>query len=366
MSIVAAVEGGGTSFVVAVAEVRKNQPPKILQKAEFDSSHDQPHKTLSECASFLETHKPEQGYASLGLATFGPVGVNASLKTYGSILGTSPKASWRNIDMLTPLKKACQGSQPLQVRVETDVNAPALAEYTKLNDPSISSLAYVTVGTGVGVGLVINGKCVHGRMHPEGGHVAVQPLPSDNFPGYSWGEKSPFKGKQTVEGIASSVALTERYEFMLKSKEKLDRSILSALPDDHELWDHAANALANLCVTLLLTTSIEKVCLGGGVCKRKGLLDKVRKQTVHLLNGYLELPDDMSTLIDAPLYGDEAGLMGAIVLAERAALDTEDDAAGEKAKKEQTYFFYQGVIHGVVLGALAGIVGMALLGRRKS
>lgn len=164
----AAVEGGGTSFVVAVAQQVDNCIPKVLHRYEVDSSHGNPSRTLSECVDILRKHKPEIGYHALGIATFGPVGLDPSCTNYGRILDSSPKKAWRNVDFLTPLAKACRGSRPLEVRLETDVNAPAFAEYLR-EKQRISSVAYITVGTGIGVGLVINGQPVHGRMHPEGG-----------------------------------------------------------------------------------------------------------------------------------------------------------------------------------------------------
>jgi fructokinase len=135
-------------------------------------------------------------YDGLGIATFGPVGLSRDdASTYGHILSTTPKAAWRNIDIVTPLQAACglirgKDNNCTAVWIETDVNAPALSEYLLYNNNNnnnnnsnekkktkkkkISSLAYITVGTGVGVGLVVNDKCVHGRMHPEGGHVPIQ------------------------------------------------------------------------------------------------------------------------------------------------------------------------------------------------
>lgn len=153
--IIAAVEAGGTSFVVAVAKVaaaeegKSNAPPIILAQLEVDSSHDRPMETLEACAAFLKRRQPDGGYHALGLASFGPVGLNPSNQdSYGRIGSTSPKASWRNVDLLTPLVTACQGSlRSLAVKIETDVNAPAMAEYRQVQD-QLSSLAYVTVGTG--------------------------------------------------------------------------------------------------------------------------------------------------------------------------------------------------------------------------
>jgi fructokinase len=357
--IIAAVEGGGTSFRVAVCQVVVGSTPIILHRTQVNSSHDRPQDTLAECAAFLKEHKPAEGYHALGIATFGPVGVRPDdAATYGRILETSPKASWRTMDLLSPLQHACRGStRPLVVQVETDVNAPALAEYLEAKKvaPDLTSTAYITVGTGVGVGLVVNGLPVHGRMHPEGGHVPVQPLQGDTVRGYSWGQNCPFQGVNTVEGLASSVALTERLE-QLQGK-PLSRSVLSTLSDDHEVWKHAANAVANLCVTLLLTVSVEKIVLGGGIMQRKGLLEQIQAQTRHLLNRYLSLPDDLSTLITTSEHGEDAGQNGAIVLAERALVNGDDkDNEREKTRLKQTAFK-----HGLWHGFLVGAVGTALV-----
>lgn len=169
-NILAVVEGGGTSFVVSVAEARPGSIPKVLHRQDIETNHDDPNTTLKECVEFFQHFKPSYGYAALGVATFGPVGLDPRCpEWYGRILATTPKKAWRGVDLLTPLADACRvGSQHLPVAIETDVNAPAFAEYLQVKD-KMSSVAYVTVGTGIGVGLVVGGKPVHGRMHPEGG-----------------------------------------------------------------------------------------------------------------------------------------------------------------------------------------------------
>ena len=375
-STIVAAEGGGTSFRLAVCELPEtavSSAPIIVARAEIDSSHDNPQKTLLECVEFLLTHKPAEGYDALGLATFGPVGVVPHDKeNFGRILPTTPKPAWKGVDLLTPLRNACQGEKPLAVSVDTDVNAPALAEYLDeiQQQPSISSVAYVTVGTGIGVGLVVNGKCVHGRMHPEGGHIAVQPLPNDTFPGYSWGvQNCPYQGRHTVEGLASSVALTERLAQMTQTT-NLDRSILKDLPDNHEIWEHATNALANLCASLFLTLSIEKIVLGGGLMKRRILLEKIRQRTIFLLNGYLgDFADaDMKRLITLSEHGDDAVLHGAIVLARQALLSTQQAAVDEsEQQKMKLAAFGYGLYSGMILGAVATsvIVKYLLWPRRR-
>lgn len=173
---IAAVEGGGTSFEIAICDLQGH----ILDRKSIVSRND-PATTLTRCALFLGQHE----IVALGIAVFGPVGVKPQCDdTYGRILNSSPKLEWRNVDLLTPLREACGNCPTI---LETDVNAPAVSEYesAKQAQPELLSTAYVTVGTGVGVGLVVNGTCVHGRMHPEGGHIAVPSLPGDKFGGYS-------------------------------------------------------------------------------------------------------------------------------------------------------------------------------------
>lgn len=156
-----------------------------------------------------------------------------------------------------------------------------------------------------------------------------------------------------MESLACSVALTERLE-QISGQKNTSRSCLADLGDDHEVWDHAANALANLCVTLILTTSVEKIVMGGGVMNRKGLLEKIQERTVVLLNGYLELPNDMSQLICLSSYGSNAGLTGALVLAQTAF---EEDV--RKTKKALSPYS-SGMIHGIALGAAVALAAILL------
>jgi fructokinase len=348
--VIAAVEGGGTTFKVAVCRlVGRNNTREILHQTEINSAD--PQETLQQCCNFLQRHKP---YDALGVAMFGPVGLDANrTETYGKVLGACPKAAWRNVNVLEPLRDACSDDvdgDELPTVFETDVNAPALAEYASVvssNDKrnrsnNIQSLAYITVGTGVGVGLVVNGQAVHGRVHPEGGHVAVQPLPGDDFGGYSWGGQAPYHGRNTVEGLACSVSLLER----MHANGRKDIVSLKDVEDDDAIWDHCANAIANCCVNLLLLLSVEKIVLGGGIMQRRGLIDRIRKRTVVLINGYVELPVDMASLIFTSEHGEDAGLIGAIELAKQAY------SGGQEAKDtraKQTAFQI-----GLWSGALAG------------
>jgi len=257
------------------------------------------------------------------------------------------------------------------VGFDTDVNAPALAEFRHRrylqeqrqtqqsspdnNDKPLTSLSYITIGTGVGVGLVLNSQPIHGLLHPEGGHVAIRPLEGDTFAGYSWGtEKSPYGGVGTVEGVTSSVALTERLLQMEEedggdatttTTDAQTREVLATLPDDHPVWNHASNAIANLCVSLLLLTSCQKIVLGGGIMKRGILYDMVRQRAWTLLNGYLDSVEELSSeekLKDVIVEGSweevGSGLVGAFALAldayESSNGDREEANGDDKEKEE--------------------------------
>jgi fructokinase len=407
--VVAAVEGGGTTFVATISLIRNlhhynhvnevsetNKDLVNIPHTPFEVLHQEtiptstPSETLENVANFFRKHAPEKGYDALGIATFGPVGVDPNNEeNYGCILSGSPKKEWRNVNILSPLLEACSshdGSHVPLFKVETDVNAPAYAEYhyhknntSDSDDKSISSLAYITVGTGVGVGLIVNGKPVHGMMHPEAGHCPIIPLEGDSF-AYSWGaEKSPFKGKNTVEGTASSVALSERMlqlSSLIESPAMSDREGLKDLSDDDVIWDHAANALSNLCVTLALVTSVEKIVFGGGIMNRECLFDKIRYQTKDLLNGYLDLEQfttekGLQGYIGPSVWKEEgAGLVGALVLAKLAI---EEQLESETSKnevipgmqnKDDRHYRSHFAISTLFVGVGSFILGL-LVGKRK-
>ena len=172
MPVLAAVEGGGTTYVVAIA---KDKPENIIERASFPTTT--PEETLAKCKAWLA----QRSFDALGIATFGPVDPRTSSKTYGHITKT-PKKLWRDADVVGALDVF-----GVPIKFDTDVNAPALSEYRAMvlkgEDPSC--VAYATVGTGVGVGLVVNGAPVHGLLHPEAGHACVPRYPGDDFAGHN-------------------------------------------------------------------------------------------------------------------------------------------------------------------------------------
>eukprot|EP00986_Skeletonema_menzelii_P000043 scaffold7_cov142-Skeletonema_menzelii.AAC.3 len=466
----AAVEGGGTTFVVAIACVddggennnnilnigsRKLQllhtasiPKRDEVTGEIPNNRT-PEQIINETCSFFREKLPPDGrghYSALGIATFGPAGVDPKSKLqYGKILAGSPKKQWRGVDILSPIKEACGLVGKLEERVafDTDVNAPAMAEFrhrcylqqhsrnTSAPSPKpLTSLSYVTVGTGVGVGMVINSQPLHGLLHPEGGHTCIQPLPDDKFTGYSWGAKSPYKGLGTVEGVASSVALTERWIQMEQEAEMVKklygksgvsgnssspfrnrdenqqqhsdvvsintndrngdnaqtREILSTLPDTHPIWLHASNAIANLCVSLLLLTSCQKIVLGGGIMKRDILYSMVRSRVWTLLNGYLDSVDELSDerKLEDVIVGSSweevgSGLVGAFALAldayekdgieatedEGIALDKDSSRNKKSTTENEQHLFTSGLLVGIGLSFGCALI-MSFVGRGGS
>jgi fructokinase len=355
----ACVEGGGTSFVCAVSSI--HDPTTPLDR--FEVTTTTPLETLAACRAWLSKYVGR--YVALGIATFGPVDLNPSSPTYGYITAT-PKTLWKNTDVVSPFVSL---SPDTPFGFDTDVNAPALAEHTLARvSPDHTSVAYVTVGTGVGVGLVVNDKPVHGLMHPEGGHVAVLQLPDDPFRGYSWGGNAPYNGKGTVESLASAVAITERLGF--DASDPNSRNVVKDLQDDDEAWDHVANALANLCVTLTLLSSVNRIVLSGGIMLRKPLFAKIRSRTRELLNNYVQVP---SVLVDSELdkfigpstWGNAAGVVGALNLAKVAYDESTKKRGGagsdgdDKLTIEQARVIVRGVFmglfSGLVVGAIAGV-----------
>eukprot|EP00903_Cladosiphon_okamuranus_P013672 g12733.t1 len=293
MVVYAGVEGGGTSWRVALAE---GHPTNITESKSFPTYPDS-QQQLQEIKDWLSTRH----YDALGIGTFGPVDPRKGSPTYGYITST-PKPGWNMVDIVGFLS---DGSVPC--KFDTDVNAPALAEYMwGSKKEGETSCAYITVGTGVGVGLVVNGQAVHGLMHPEAGHLCLKRMPGDDFAGVD----ATFGGA-SVEGLASTVALAAR--------KNCQREDLPGVADEDPIWEATAHSLAGLCASLVLVVSPERIVLSGGVMNRTLLYGKVRKWTRELLNGYIDHPAVTTDAIDEYIipssFGQNAGMVGSLTLA---------------------------------------------------
>lgn len=284
---IAVIEAGGTKFNCAIIDSNRN----IIIEERIDTTT--PDETLTLVIAFFN-HQKENGYNfdQLGLACFGPIDLHKHSLNYGSITST-PKAHWSH----TPIVSILETALLCQVVIDTDVNAAALAEYKWGNAIDASVAIYITVGTGLGGGVIINGKALHGLIHPEIGHTLISP--PANIQGVC-----PFHGN-CAEGLASG-----------RSMSKIWNQPAETLSDDHEAWDIQARILGTFCHNLLLNFSPEKIILGGGVMNKPGLLNNVIKYTKQSLAGYLTLPENVTIedIILPPGLDQHAGLFGAFAL----------------------------------------------------
>ncbi|ETW03226.1 hypothetical protein, variant [Aphanomyces invadans] len=254
----AGVELGGTTWAIAIAH---DNPLNIVARTRIDTTT--PDETIAKAFAWLDM----QEFDSIGIASFGPVDLNPTSNTYGCIT-TTPKPHWANTNIVGKFRAKYSG---VPINFETDVNAPALFEASfGGHGPGVSSVCYITVGTGIGVGVCIDGKAVHGNMHPEAGHMYVPLATADiatNFQGLC-----PFHSS-CAEGMAASGAIAART--------KVERTALHEIPDSDPVWDVVAHYLAHVCVNLTLTVSPHVIVLGGGVSKRQGLLAKIHAKVKY-------------------------------------------------------------------------------------
>lgn len=283
------MEGGGTKFVCAVG----SGPDEIVEEIRFPTTT--PGNTLSQAIAFFQKYN----LSAIGLAPFGPLDMNPASPTYGSITNT-PKPGWAGTNVVA----AFQRTFDVPLAFELDVNAAAFGEYSWIPDNKrLESLVYFTIGTGIGAGIIINGKVTHGLTHPEAGHMRLpHDRKKDPFPG-----TCPFHG-DCFEGMASGPALARRWG---KPAEML--------PDDHPAWEQETLYIAYALVNVILTLSPQRIVLGGGVMEHQSLFPSIRGKVRGLLNGYLTSPmltGTMEEYIVPPALGKRSGVLGALALAE--------------------------------------------------
>jgi len=291
--LLGAIEAGGTKFVCALAD----RHGSILAEVRFPTLA--PQETLSKVRDFLMDKNVS--LSAIGVACFGPVILDRRSPNYGFI-GATPKAGWSHVDMVGTLARefACP------VGFDTDVNAAALAEHRWGAGLDTENIVYLTVGTGIGGGILINGAPLHGLMHPEIGHIRLRRHALDlNFAGIC-----PFHG-DCLEGLASGPAIVAR-----------SGSDLKQLDPSHLQWELQADYLGQLCAQLVLTVSPQRIIIGGGVMSQERLFPLVRARMLHWLGGYIdrsELLSDTDRYVVPPGLGARAGVMGALCLAMAAA-----------------------------------------------
>ncbi len=282
------VETGGTK----VACLLGTGPEDIVAETRFVTTS--PEETVARIADFFAAHeRPE----AIGVGAFGPIGVNVGAADWG-VLGNTPKPGWGGAVFGPDLER--RTGRP--VILDTDVNAAALGEQRWGAGVGCANVAYLTVGTGIGAGFVVDGRPLHGLLHPEAGHMRIpHAVARDPFPG-----SCPYHG-DCWEGLASGSAMTARWE--MPGVE---------LGAEHPGWELEADYLATGIANLITVVSPERLIVGGGVFGHPGLIELVRSRVSAVLAGYLDA-EALSTGLDrylvAPGLGDRAGALGAIALA---------------------------------------------------
>ena len=282
------LEGGGTKFVCAVG----TGPEDV--RAEVRIPTTTPEETLGQAIAFFQKYE----LSAIGLACFGPLDLNPASSAFGSVTAT-PKPGWAGTNLLAAFEQAFR----IPVALDTDVNAAAFGEYSWLpENRELDSLVYFTIGTGIGAGVLVNGKVVHGLTHPEAGHIRPpHDLQKDPFSG-----NCPFHG-DCFEGLACGPAIASRWGQPAES-----------LPAGHPAWDLEAGYIAYALNDVICLLSPQRIVLGGGVMEQLQLFPLIRHKVKELLNGYIASPVMTGTLeeyIVPPGLGRRSGILGALALA---------------------------------------------------
>lgn len=292
----AGIEAGGTKWVCIIAK----GPEKVLASKRFPTTS--PEETIAAAIEFFQSHINEEiEYRALGIGSFGPLDLNPESKTYGCITST-PKPGWDGTNLVDQFEQAFH----LPVGFDTDVNAAALGESLWGAGQGYSDFIYLTVGTGIGAAAVVNGRLIHGLIHPEMGHMLIpHDWQADPFEGVC-----PYHG-DCLEGLANGPAIAGRWG------QKGEH-----LPPDHPAWQLEAQYLAMGLVNLIYTLSPQRIILGGGVMNQGQLFPLIRTRVKQLLNDYLAAPEIQTQIHDFIVpagLGSRSGPLGAVALAQQAA-----------------------------------------------
>ncbi len=289
---VGGIEAGGTKFVCAVG----GAPNELISVVEIPTTD--PATTIRQAVEFFRSHgKPDELLSRLGIGSFGPLDLDANSPDFGSITAT-PKQGWEHVNLFKEFKSALD----IPVVIDTDVNAAAIGEWTWGAARGLNNFLYVTVGTGIGVGAMIDGIVLRGVNHPEMGHMY---LPVSEFEPDTFAGICPFH-QSCAEGLACGPAIVARWG-----------TRLAELPTDHVAWELEADYLATFFSNLTLVLQPEKIVVGGGVIQPK-LLKIIRRILLRKLAGYrksLSTEDAVAGYIVEPALKNHAGVLGAIALA---------------------------------------------------
>uniref|UniRef100_A0A7S0ZEP7 fructokinase n=1 Tax=Timspurckia oligopyrenoides TaxID=708627 RepID=A0A7S0ZEP7_9RHOD len=301
--LLGAIELGGTTSKAAVSW--SSATSEII--ADITVPTEDPETTLSKLVEFLvrQESELESEFAALGVGSFGPIDIDPLSESYGCVT-SSPKILWRNFNVRS---RVVDAFPEVPVGFDTDVNAPALAEIAfGGHGEKVNSAAYITVGTGVGVGVVVDGRPVHGLMHPEGGHITVEKYPGDTFVSECLfhGSACELEAMVCAEGIARRCGVAPEN--------------LKDIPDEDPVWNIIAYYLAALCINITYLISPQVIVISGGIMKRTLLYPLIREHFQRLNAGYVgvnRVMNELDKYIVPSKFGYSIGVIGTLHIAER-------------------------------------------------
>ena len=284
IKIYGALEAGGTKMVCAIIDDLGN----IREKVTIPTTS--PEETTNKMLEFFKKFE----ICALGIGTFGPIDLNPKSPTYGSILNT-PKLAWKGYNYLTAFK-----SLNVPIGIDTDVNASCMGETAFGTSRGLSNVIYVTIGTGIGVGILSEGKLVHGMMHPEGGHILLEKREDDK------GECVCPYHDSCFEGLAAGPSILKRYG-----------KPGNELVDDEKVWDLEADYISQALVNYILILQPQKIILGGGVMHQESLFPLIRKKVAEKINKYVDTKEleNLDEYIVPCSLDDKQGILGSFKIA---------------------------------------------------
>jgi fructokinase len=293
MELFGGIEAGGTKFVCAVG----SGPDDVQQEIRYSTTT--PAESIGKAIAFFRDVRAQGAtLRAIGIAAFGPLDPNPASPTFGYIT-TTPKPGWAHSDFVGPIRAALD----VPVGFDTDVNGAALGEGRWGAAQGLDTFAYLTIGTGIGGGAMVEGRLLHGLMHTEMGHIRIpHDRADDPFAGIC-----PYHG-DCFEGLACGPAIEARWGQRAET-----------LPPDHPAWTLEAHYIALALVNFVLSLCPQRIILGGGVMEQTHLFPFIRREVQALLNGYVQAPAilrDIDAYIVPPGLGNRAGVLGAIALAQ--------------------------------------------------
>jgi fructokinase len=294
MTYVGGIEAGGTKFVCAVG----TGPDDIRAEIRFPTGP--PSESIERVIQFFEEHSADVPLTAIGIASFGPVDPDPTSATFGYVT-TTPKPGWAHVDFVGPLRDKFR----VPVGFDSDVNGAALGEQRWGAAQGLDTFVYLTIGTGLGGGGMVNGELIHGLMHPEMGHMVIpHDLERDSYPGWC-----TYHG-DCWEGLAAGPAIEDRWHTRAEN-----------LPPEHPAWVLEAHYLALGLRSIICVLSPQRIIMGGGVMQQEHLFPRIRTNVQKMLNGYIqkrEILEQIDEYIVPPALGARAGVAGALALAQAA------------------------------------------------